>query len=231
MPTLNVRGANGTKGETLESVIRSLSRTLACQAVATAAVAALTDNSTGVSSNSFTIPAAATATPASGSNLATSASVNTALGTVKDAVATLYAKLNPLLTALGLPTVSYTGGGTSGGNVIAAITKTTTGSTTGVVLAEYEATRLMLNGWFTRLHGQVNEVAAAVGINKLPFAAGATSTSTGAVAATATNAATGVTKAKADADFSAWADDVAVIAAKLNAIRAVTGALQVVVID
>lgn len=229
MPTINIlHGFNGTKGETVENVIRNLSRTFAAQTLVAAAITPLTDNSAGGGS-AFTIPAKASAVAASGSNIATSASFNTAIGTVKDAIATLYAKANAINAALGLPSVTYNGGGTSGGNTVAAVTKTTTGGTTGVQLAEYEAIRLATNGQLTRLKGIVDTLARALGVSKIPDIAGQTGAA-GAIGTTSGAAAPGISKAKADSDLAAWANNIAVVAAKLNAILAVTNKPQVLVV-
>lgn len=233
MATKVVKAANGTQGQTLEQVIAGLAQNQARLIIAAdSTVEALVDNSTGAATG-FTIPKRAEVSPADGSNLAQKAATEAAIGKVKNALATLYAKVNAIGALLGLEAVTYNGGGTAAGDgkTIAALDKAVAGAATGPALKDYEANRKAINGQFTCLHGLVNRLASVTGVQKLQDVSGETAESV-AISGNVGNAASpGVTKAKVDADLTAWANNVAVLAAKLNAVLAVDGKPTILIVD
>lgn len=226
-----IKGGNGTKGQTLEQLLAGVTATQAAITVSALALTALTDNSTGSAAAKFTIPEKAVAIAASGSNLAQKAATETALGKVKNALATLYTRANAVATGLGLETSTYVGGGTDGAGTVAALDKSVTGATTGAALVEYEANRLAINGNLTTLKGFVDRLANAVGIKDLADKAGQTGAHVAITGTVGTAAAPGVSKAKVDADLTAWANNVAILAAKLNAITSVSTKPQVIIVN
>lgn len=189
------------------------------------AATAITDNSTGSASGARAVAAVAAAaanTANSGSNLADKTTTEAAMGTVKDALATLYAKANTAATALGLGTITNSGGGTSGGNTMAAVTKSVTGAATGVPASAWNTFTAATANSFYQLGRLVNQLAAATGQSALDLSAlkGTAVASTIAAISTATGTAAdpGTTKARVDADLTVMANNAATIAARINAV-------------
>lgn len=206
-------------GEHLDTVLRSV---LQFQGRQAAAATALADSSTGTAGTMTKVATTATNVAASGLSLADKATTEAALGTVRTALATLFAKANAAATAvgLGLATVTYSGGGTSGGNTLGAVTKTVTGAATGAQATEFNAVVSSLNSAFYILTSLVNRLAVATGETELDASAltGMVHTSTVAAIGTGTGTAAspGVTKVAADAVLVAFANNAATIAAAIN---------------
>lgn len=223
MPTYVTRQM-ASDGVNAADVLRSILRFQAKSAVA---ATGLTDSSTGAASGTNVVAApsaAAVATAATGSNLADKTTTEAAMVTVQNSLATLYAKANAAATALGLPTVTYNGGGTSGGNTVAAQTKSVTGAATGVPAAAYNAFVAGANAGYYNLAVLVNRLAVAAGATSLNVDAlkGAAVASTVAAipVATGTAASPGVLKSVADADLNSYANNTATVAAAITAIVA-----------
>lgn len=217
-------------GEHLDNVLRSV---LQFQGRQAAAATALTDSSTGTAGTLAKV-AAATNVAATGTDLADKATTETALGTVKNALATLFAKANTAATAVGLATVTYSGGGTSGGNTLAAMTKTVTGAATGAQATEFNAVVASLNTAFYILAGHVNRLAVATGedaVNAAALSGMVHATTIAAIGTgTGTAASPGVTKVVADAALVAFANNAATIAAALNTVIDGAGTLDAVAV-
>lgn len=218
-------------GEFLAATLRAV---LQYQAQGAVAATALTDNSTG---SAGTLAAAAedvTNTADGGTTLAGKASTETALGTVKNALATLFAKANAAATTLGLDTVTYSGGGTSGGNTLGAVTQSVTAGTTGAQATEWNAIVADINAAFYVLGALVNRLATATGHDKLALTGVAGYTYGSTVAAISTDTGTaadpGVTKVAADAALDVFANNAATVAAKVNEVVGGVGTLKAVAV-
>lgn len=215
--TLKINAQFGNaKAKTVESVVLELAKAHCRQVGAT--VASLTDNSAGTAGSSVVaLSTNLTNTAAVGSNLASHTSVETAVGTVIDALNELAVKANAYATALGLSTVSYSGGGAAADGTIAAVTVASTAATTGGQAASVNTLFGALNNAFYNVSVVVNEIAKAQGLATLPVTAG----TVGAVAAitnsAGADASPGVTKTAVDAELVKAAANIATLAAKLNA--------------
>lgn len=186
-------------------------------------IASLTDSSGGVASTTRTLTASSALTDvaASGSNLATKASADAALLTVKDALATCFTKANAVATALGLPTVTYNGGGTDGAGTIAAITVASTAGTTGIPAANANIMLTAVRNAIYNLAVLVNKLCAAVGAKRLKVTSykgvGNWQATIAAIAAlTGANAAPAVSKAALDVELAKMQVNIATIAARIN---------------
>lgn len=198
------------------------------------ATVALIDGSTGTASLTRAVQLVAPFkdAAASGSNLATKATVGAALVTVQNAQATLFNRVNKALAKLGLDTIAYNGGGVIGASgsagdpddlSIQAVTKSTTAAATGIPAAALQVTADALNASFYDLSVLTNRLSRAVGVDDLAVFVGAPRSTVPALAALGgADAAPGVTKVAADAALVVWANNVATIAARLNAITSAT---------
>lgn len=229
MPNYVTRHAVLT-GEHLDNVLRSV---LQFQGRQVAQATALTDNSTGVAGAVALVgPVADEA--ASGTNLADKATTESALGSVRSALNTLFAKANTAAGKLGLAAVTYNGGGTNGGNTVAAVSKSVTGAATGAQAAEFNGVVADLNTGFYILGSLVNRLCVATGEAGVDMSAvkGLEYANTVAAIATATGTAAspGVTKAAADAALTTFANNVATVAVALNAVIDGPGSLDAVAV-
>lgn len=209
-------------GSSLADVLLSVLQYQARDAVA---ATSLTDNSGGTADAEFDLAKVAldaANAAASGLDLADKASTEGAFGTVKNALATLFAKANAAANTLGIDQVTYSGGGTNGGNTVAAVTVSVTGAATGAQATEYNTVVGDLNEAFYVLGGLVNKLCAAAGKDALDLAALKGETWASSVAAIGTGTGTaadpGVKKAVADADLAVFANNVATVAARINAV-------------
>jgi hypothetical protein len=220
-------------GSALALVLREMARYQARTAVA---ATALTDSSGGTADAEYDlgVVADATNTANSGTSLAGKASTETAMGTVLDALATLYAKANTAATALDLDTLTYSGGGTSGGNTLGAVTVSVTAAATGVPATAWNTFTAAAENAFYQLGCHVNKLCRATGKDELDVSAmiGTESETTIDAISTSTGTAAdpGVTKVKADADLLAFAHNAATVAARLNAVIGGAGKPGVVVV-
>lgn len=208
-------------GSALADVLLSV---LNYQAKDAVTATALTDSSGGSASGARAlgvVAAAAANTAASGSSLAGKATTEAAMVTVLDALATLYAKANTAATVLGIPNITNSGGGSSGGNTVAAVTVSVTGATTGVPATAWNTFTAATANSFYQLGTLVNKLARATGQSELDLAAlkGTVVASTISAISTATGTAAdpGTTKARVDADLVVMANNAATVAARINA--------------
>jgi hypothetical protein len=142
---------------------------------------------------------------------------------VKNAFATLVAKANALATTVGIPTVSYSGGGTDGTGTVAAVTKTFTAvNTSGVAAAGLNTILATYAVAIKDLGALVNRICVATGVAELSLSGlgvdydltvigSALSTATGTASTTVS-----VLKEDGDAAFAAIANNVSTITAKIN---------------
>lgn len=185
-------------------------------------VAAMTDSSGGTADTStwaFSLAATNLANAANNStNLAQKAASEAALGTVKDALAELYTKVNEYATKLGIDNVTYNGGGTAADGTIAAVTVAVTAAATGGQATNINTNLAAINTAFYVLAAKANEVARALGLTELALPTGYTIATTVASLATdvGTAADPGVTKAALDTELAKYRNAVATIAAKVN---------------
>ena len=198
-------------------------------------VAALTDSSGGdatPTADEVQFVDAFVGAANSGTSLAQKAATETALGKVKNAVTELATKTNEILALLGLTQLTDNSGGTAADGTIAAMDTSTTAATTGCVVATTNAIVTVINDAFNELGLKANIIAKAVGIEGVNLAADFASKN-GTIAAISTSTGTaadpGVTKAEVDAALVIWADNVAYLAALLNAARAAAPVKAVVV--
>lgn len=225
-------GLNNLQGETYTTIIRALSSQANRDLLSTSSIIDLVNNSGGVVSGTNTVTAATTVfadTPASGSNLASKATIEAALVTVQDAIAELYAKANVYVAKLGLAQITYNGGGAAPDGTVAVITVATTGATTGPTAANLALAIASLNNALYNVTVLSNKVAASLGKTKLTVTPGTTAAAIAALTVTTgTAAGTGVTKVAADAALVQLANNVATIAAHLNAHNDGVGTAMVV---
>lgn len=191
--------------------------------------AGVTDNSAGVPSALRTVafPAPLVDTAASGSNLATKATVDASLAAVQNAIKTLYVKALAAAALLGVEPAVYNGGGTDGAGTVAAIGVTIAGATTGPAAASVNPLLAAANGALYDLAAIVRKITIATGDPELvidgasTYAQGlawqGTIPSFGVTSGTA--GATGVTAASMAAALASYANNIATIAAALNAVN------------
>lgn len=197
---------------------RSLVQTFAHKVAAD--LNSVTDNSGGTGSSTVTAIADFVNVAASGSSLAGKATTETAYNTVLDAVRELYAKANEVNTALGLDTVTYSGGGTSTDGTIAAVTVSVTGAATGVLATSMNTVKNALDAAFYNLVVIVNKAAEATG--ETPVTIGYSKTLATTISAITIDGGTaadpGITKVAVDASLVVYRNNVAAVAAVLNAL-------------
>jgi hypothetical protein len=208
-------------GSSLADVLLAV---LQYQAKDAATATAVTDSSTGAADSGralATVAAAASNTANSGTNLADKTTTEAAMGTVRNSIATLAAKLNTALTVVGITNLTDSTGGSSGGNTLAAMTKSVTAATTGVPASAWNAFVALVLADQYNIAILVNKLCAATGQALLNVDAlkGTAVSSTLAAISTATGTAAdpGTTKARVDADLTVFANNAATIVARLNA--------------
>lgn len=204
------------------SMAEALRAVMQYQGKSAVVATALTDSSAGAASASrliaTVIPAVATANSAT--SLADKVTTEAAMVTVQNALATLYAKTATATAVLGLPAITYSGGGASGGNTVAAVTKTVTAAAVGVPVVAWNAFSVAVGSAFYQLGRKVNELCVATGAPLLDLSAlkGTAILATVPAMVTATGAAAdpGLTAAKAGADLTVFANNVATVAARIT---------------
>lgn len=223
--TIYVSRQTTNDGSNLAEVLRAI---MQYQAKGAVVATGLTDSSTGVASGTGLLPASSTAVniAQSGSNLADKATTEAAMVTVLNALATLYAKANTAATSLGLATITYNGGGTGGGNTVAAVTKVVTGATTGVPATTYNVFTSGANNAVYQLAVLVNKLGAATGygvvLNTTAFKGTLSSATIAAIStATGTAVAPSVAQTTAQADLTILANNVATLAAAVTSMVSV----------
>lgn len=220
-----------TKAEGEQGISVALAQSIAARAVLANPPDALTDNSGGVAGSFVSVTADLVNVAASGSNLASAATAASALGTVKDAISELVATAEEFADLLGIDYSEDFVTGTNDGT-IAAITVATTGAATGAQATETNASVLALNANMVGVAVLTNKVARAVGMAEIAFTAPMEyfSDIEDVTVAVGTAASPGVTKAALDAKLAAFAVNIATVAAKLNALRAVSGVPKVLIV-
>lgn len=187
-------------------------------------VADLTDSSGGTAGNVVALSTALANAANSGTNLAQKAATETALGTVKDALLELYAKANEYATKLGIANVTYSGGGTAADGTVSAVTVAVTAAATGVQAASMNVNLAAINEAFYNVTVLTNKIAKATGYAPVTVFVDDLATTIATLAVDGGTAADpGVTKAAVDAELVKAANNVATVAAKLNAINAGLG--------
>lgn len=204
-------------GEHLDNVLRSV---LQFQGQQAAEATALTDSSTGTAGTLTNAATDVENEAASGSSLADKTTAEAALSDSADALATLFAKANTAATALGIATVTDNGGGSGGGDTLAAMATSVTGAATGVQATEWNAAVDAINNAYYVCGSLVNKLATATGTATMSLASIGGNTYGATVAALSTDGGTaadpGVSKADADAALAIFANNAATIAATLN---------------
>lgn len=210
-----------------EAVLYALVQQNARSVVAT--VADLTDNSGGVAGTLAALSTSQVNVDNAATNLAQKAATETALGTVKDALAELYDKANAYATKLGIDNVTYNGGGAAADGTIAAITVATTAAATGVQAASVNIAFAAINEAVYNVAALTNKIAKATGYSTLTVYADDIQSTIATISVDGGTAASpGVTKVAVDAALAQAAVNVATIAAKLNSVNAGIGNALVV---
>jgi hypothetical protein len=211
---------NDTKdGKTVETVVYALVQQAARGVVS--GVTNLTDSSAGTAGSTVVAADASFVdTAVSGSNLATKASAEAALVTVQDALKELATKANEYAGKLGVDQITYNGGGAAADGTIGAVTVATTGGATGPTNANLAPIVTALNTATYNIAILTNKCAKAVGATQLTVFQDTAATTVAALSTNTGTAATpGVTKVELDASLVTMANNIATIAAKLNAIN------------
>lgn len=227
-------GYDISTGNTVEKVVLELVKAHARNCVS--GITDLTDSSGGTASGSGTLVALSTSltnAANSGTNLAQKASTETALSAAKDALKELATKANEYATKLGLDNLTWNGGGTAADGTVGSIGVSVTAATTGAKATETNAILGAMNVATYKLGVLVNKLAVATGVGTLNLTALQTTfTSTVATLSTDTGTAAdpGITKAAVDAELVKVRNNVATIAAKLNALNAGLGNAAVVAV-
>ena len=223
---------NGVLATALRDLAISDARTKTAAAVVATTLADLTDNSGGAAADgtvgAIPIPAAFTEV---GTASAQKAGFETALGTVKNALTELAAKVVAAKAIVPATDCTNSVGGTAADGTIAAITVALTGVATSI--AAYAGSKTVcenIRNYYATLICETNKLAVAVGVAKLvdstggsiisPATLGALSIDTGtAVDGTALS---GISEVGGEAFLVACADATKEIATKLNALLDVT---------
>lgn len=211
--------------------IRALVQTHAKSVVAVT-TPPLVDSSGGLVANPVAFVAPFVDAAAVGSSLAGQASFDNALGTVLNAMDTMYGVANALAAKLGVEIVTYTGGGTLGTNgAINAITLATgaavgpASATANLIVANVNQSLYMLLTTTRKLclatgdnepyDNLASMIAAKQTLPSITMAIPVIGTTFGAAGAAGVP---GVTLVAANATLAAWASIIATIAASLNAV-------------
>lgn len=223
---------DGTLADALRQFAISDARTKLAAAVSATTLADLTDNGTGAAANgtvnAITIPPAFTEAATAS---AQKAGFETALGTVKNALTEIAAKVVAAKAIIPATDITQAVGGTSPDGTIAAITKSLTAVNTSI--AAYAGSKTVcenIRNYIATLVCEMNKLCVAVGVTKLvdqtggaiisPATLGALSIDTGtAVDGTALS---GISKAGGDAFLTACADAVKELSTKWNELLDVT---------
>lgn len=180
----------------------------------------LTDNTTGTVATDISGVAATLTNKADDStSSAQEASAQAILALVKDGLLELATQANTIATRIGLPTVSYNGGGTTVNGTIADV-GAVTAATTGVQATETNAIFTVLNNALFNVANQVKNVANACGVAPPSISlAGAVSTVSAIdVSDTGTAADPGVSKADFDAAIASYEVQIKYLANVLNSV-------------
>jgi hypothetical protein len=226
----------------LSEAIRGLAQYQAAVKLDTAAVTALT-NSAGGSANG-TINAIGNVTPAvlGSTDCAQKAGFETALGTVKDAISEIVAKLNAIRAVVpAFSALTDSTGGTAADGTVAAVTVSLTGVGTSLASAAgSQAVVSALKDAISQARYFTNLAANAVGVTPLvdnsghvgpvstTFAAISTSTGTAVSGASLSTPNAAVKEADGEAVLTALRDGITELAAKVNEVINVTPSLAVV---
>lgn len=209
----------------LSAILRGIAIDNARLKVEVSGVKQFTDNSTGAAYSglvALTIPLVAIdATSAGG---AQTTALNTSLGKIANAGKVISNTINEASALLGLPASSAASGVQAAADTIAALDKTSTSATgaSGASFASTLAAFKVAKDNFARLVNGANAIFAAVGASKVSAQVlGPHSLDLALIAIpAATSVAVGsgaVAKADADAFLTAYANNVATLAAKWNA--------------
>lgn len=215
-------------GDGLGPVVHGMLQTIG--RLVAANVTDLTDSSSGTSNGNTVaaIPSLAAYTTA-GTDLSPKAGWDTAMGKVRNAIATLAAQVNTIHAKLPVGALTDNSGGTSGAGTVAALDKTLTAvdgtDNTGLAYASAQAQVVAFRNAISELIVAVNKVAVATGKTALTDSTGGTPAYTATIPALTATSGSGVTGAAAngvadtvgDATLTAFAHAIATIAAKLNA--------------
>jgi hypothetical protein len=213
-------------GQGWQEVVVALAQSIA--AVKAEATTDLTDSTTGTpdAANAVQgVPAAFANAAASGSDLAAKAGSEVALDLVSDGFAEIIAQCNTIMTATNGATLTNSSGATTPDGTVGNVGDSGAGAATGAQAVETNADRVTLNNMLLSAVGMVNRVMDAVGSEAARVSVSAAlvgSTFVDPIPAytpdTGTAADPGIKKATLDTALSDWNDDLATLAAVLNAI-------------
>lgn len=223
-----------------DQAIRDAKTQVAALVTATT-LAVLTDNSGGAAANGTVenIPIPTAGFTEVGTASAQKAGFETALGTVKNAITELAAKLVTIKPYIPASDIVNNVGGTAADGTIAAITVSLTAVNTSI--ASFTGSRTVMQNVKNQIYQLVletNKFAVAVGVTPLANAITGAELVANALPALSTDtgtavdgtAASGVSKVAADAFLAACAAAVKEIATKINAVLGVTAPTEQVIV-
>ena len=219
-------GAPGVIGP--EEALHRAIQTMTNQAL-DISTAVLTDNSggTAIATRILVAPATQVDEADAGTDLATGATLTASLDAVGDALTTMFAKANTIAAILDTRAVTDSSGFTDGTGTIAAIGDGGIAAAVGPQATETNASVAILQAMQSELVSMVNPIARATGQTELSFATDDNDILDGTVAAitndTGTPADPGIKKAAADALMVVMENNVATIAAVINAALTFSG--------
>lgn len=181
----------------------------------------LTDSSGGTASVYSTIVASpvlpADALLTATTNGPTVATLDTKIGVVVNALASLDAEAAKLLAKFDLNrAVAYTGAG-SVSATLASVGNTGSGAATGPTAATVQPVVTAIDESFAALAKNLDLVLPLANLKPLAFEYTATPAATGAITVTLSGVATGQSKVTLDAILANWANNIATVAAVINA--------------
>lgn len=224
MPTFLNKGSMTADGTNIPAMVYAMAQREAKRTVS-AGVTDLTDSTGGTASTTFVIGAQSVAlanAANSGTNLSDTTTSLAALTAVLDAYREIGTKANTIATALGITNVTYSVGGAAADGTVGAISVGVTAAATGCQATNINLALTGFNNTAYHLSQFINKLAVACGVSQL--VCNATSPSGGYLTtlpaitvATGAAADPGVTKAALDAQLVIARNNVATLAARLNA--------------
>lgn len=224
--TVFVDPAGHSRTEEINRTMAAVAMTLARFKLVNESASGLTDNSNGSADSGRDVEGVLTAfanEAETSFDLADKTETEAAMTAIRNAATTIAAVQETIAGHLGIATLTDNSGGSDGSGTIAAIAGSVAGAQTGVQATEMNTFRLAVNEALYILAQDVNKVCRATGVDELDVnITGETWEDTiGAIPVDGGTAADpGVSKAAVDSAISQWRNDVATIAARLNAVVA-----------
>lgn len=171
MPIIFTRAGHVVGASSTTEVLAALSQTVAKLVLGN--TGSLVDNSGGTSVTALDAASAVPLANHTGSNLAKASDVEARFGEVRDALRELAAKANEIATRLGIPTLTWNGGGAAPNGVVDAIGSTIAAQSSGAAAAQVNAALAALDRGLFTIARFVNRICVAVGEGELVLGEGA----------------------------------------------------------